>query len=156
MNNCSVFSFHLGCGLGLYSLHTIQMLLRRQNYEYSCWLSALFATVVSTSFLFSISSVAWGRDQVLISWSRVSQNLERSEQGGLPLTCPSPHNVAMTWRGYNPNLLMGNKAQKLYFLIVNLKGWGTSLFTGLQFSVLLNWKHSPWPSDGCIQCPSLF
>lgn len=66
MNIYSVFCFHLGCGLGLYLLHAIQMLLRRQNYEYFWSLSALAAMVVSTSFLFSVSSVVWRRDRVLV------------------------------------------------------------------------------------------
>lgn len=159
MKNYLVFCFHLG--LGLYLLHTIQMLLRRRNYEYSCWLSTLFATVISTSFLFNVSSVEWGkrlgtcRGQFIISWSRKSQNLEESEQGEFPFTCPSPHSVAVRWRGYNPNLLMGKEAQKLYFLVVSLKAWVTNLFTGLQLSVLLNWKLSPWPNDSCVRCPGL-
>lgn len=161
MNNHSVFCFHLRCGLGLYLLHTIQMLLRRQNYGYSFWLSTLF--VESTCFLFSILSMVRGRAQVLAEDSLLypevltSQNLEEfAEQGECPLTCPSSHNVAVRWRGYNSRILMGNEAQNLYFLIVDVKDWGASLFAGLQFSVLLNWEHSPWPNDGCIQYPGLF
>lgn len=140
MNNCSVFCFHLGCGLGLYLLHTIQMLLRKQNYEYSCCLSTLFATVASTSFLFSILSMVWGRDQVLVEdgslypevgWVKNWRSLLSKEN--IPLACPSPHSVAMRWRGYNPNLLMGNKA-----------GWGASLFTGLQFPGQMMVAYNAW------------
>lgn len=70
----ALFFFHLGCALGLYLLHAIQMLFRRQDWEYSCWefgniLSVLFAVVVSTSFLFSVPSVVWGRYQVLVEGS---------------------------------------------------------------------------------------
>lgn len=57
--------FHLGCALGLYLLHAIQMLFRREDLEYSCWefgniLSMLFTAVLSSSFL------VWGWYQVLV------------------------------------------------------------------------------------------
>lgn len=164
MKGCSVFCFHLGCVLGLYLLHTIQMLLRRQNYEYSCWLSTLFCygSIYTLSFQHFLCGMGKRsgtcRGQFVISWSAISQNLEESEQGEFPLTCPSPHNVAMRWRGHNPNLLMGKEAQNLYFFNGKLKRLGYQPIhwppvvhvIELEAQSLAKWQlHTmPWPVLG--------
>lgn len=166
MKNYSVFCFHLGCGLGLYLLRTIQMLLGRQNYEYSCWLSTWFATVVSTSLLFSISSMVWGTDQVLaedsllcpeVGWVKIWRSLLSKEN--FLLTCPSPHNVPMRWRGYNPNFAFdGQQSSKTVFFNSKFKRLGYQPVhwplilraVKLEAQSLAKWQlHTmPWPVLG--------
>jgi len=94
------------------------MLLRRQNYEYSFWFSALFATVVSASFLLGISSMVCGRDQVL-----VEDSLLYPEVGEVKIWRSLSKNspLAVRWRRYNPNPFIGKEAQKLYFFDSKLK-----------------------------------